>query len=114
MPTPPTDPAPPRRPRWLACRLAVQMFLGYAVQGAWVPVFSSYLEQLHFTPTAAAWAFSTYSLASLVAPLLWGQIADRRVPAERCISLCAGVNAITLAAIPFLDSPAGMFLACLF
>jgi MFS family permease len=49
----------------------------------------------------------------LVAPLAWGQIADRWVPAERCISLCALVNAVTLAAIPYLESPTAIFLICL-
>lgn len=101
-----------RRPPWLTTRLSVQMFLGFAVQGAWVPVFSVYLQQLDFSPAAVAWAFTAYSLSSLVAPLVWGQIADRWVPAERCISLCALVNAVTLAAIPYLKSPTAMFLVC--
>jgi MFS family permease len=106
------EPPAGRRPRWLAARLSVQMFLAYGVQGAWVPVFSVYLHQLGFSPAATAWAFTPYSLCSLVSPLLWGQVADRWVPAERCISACAIIVTAALLAIPLLDSGMMVFLAC--
>ena len=91
----------------------MQMFLAFAVQGAWVPVFSVFVDQLGFSPVAAAWAFAAYSLSSFVAPLVWGQVADRWVPAERCISLCALVNVAILATVPFLRGPLAIFAACL-
>jgi MFS family permease len=106
-PEPRTD-----RPRFLAVRLSVQMFLAFAVQGAWVPIFSVFLKELDFTPAAVAWAFAAYSLSSLVAPLVWGQIADRWVPAERCISWCAMINVAILWYVPSLRQPAAMFVAC--
>jgi MFS family permease len=111
-PKPGPDPLAVPPPPWLATRLSVQMFLSFAVQGAWVPVFSVYLQQLDFSPAAVAWAFTAYSFSSLVTPLVWGQIADRWIPAERCISFCALINAVALAGIPYLESPAAMFLAC--
>src|SRR6516165_7539125 len=100
---------PPRdRPPLLVVRLSMQMFLAFAVQGAWVPVFSVFVDQLGFSPVAAAWAFAAYSLSSFVAPLVWGQVADRWVPAERCISLCALVNVAILATMATLRSPIAM------
>ena len=62
------------------------MFLQYAAPGAVVPLFSVWLEQLRFAPMAVSWVFATSAMASLVAPLLAGQIADRWVPVERCIA----------------------------
>ena len=101
-----------RRPRWLAARLSVQMFLAYAIQGAWLPVFAVYLEQLGFSPAATAWAFAAYSFSSLVAPLAWGQVADRWVPAERCISVCGLGTALTLLLLPHLDGGLAVFADC--
>jgi MFS family permease len=89
------------------------MFLAFAVQGAWVPVFSVYLAQLGFSPRATSGAFITYALSSLVAPIAWGQIADRWVPAERCISLCGLGTAVLLAVLPALDGGPAVFFACL-
>jgi MFS family permease len=105
---------PPHRQRtpWLATRLSVQMFLAFAVQGAWVPAFSVFLARRGFSPEEMAWTFTAYSLSSLVAPLAWGQVADRWVPAERCISLCALIVALTLGAMPFLGGAQTMFPAC--
>jgi MFS family permease len=110
----PTSPEPSRaRPPYLATRLSVQMFLAFAVQGAWVPVFSVILDELHFSPIAASWAWATYSLSSFVTPLVWGQVADRWVPAERCISLCAVIDVLVLATMATLRSPIAMFAACI-
>src|ERR1700680_2798002 len=98
-----SEPPSTRRPPWLATRLSLQMFLAFAVQGAWVPVFTVYLYELGLSPAAAAWAFTAFSRSSMVAPLFWGQVADRWVPAERCISLCALGTAATLLAMPYLE-----------
>lgn len=105
-----SEPPSAYRPPWLATRLSLQMFLAFAVQGAWVPVFTVYLYELGLSPGEAAWAFTAYSLSSMVAPLFWGQVADRWVPAERCISLCALVNAATLVAMPYLENVTAIFL----
>ena len=75
------------RLRW---RLSLLMFLLYAPPGAIVPLFSLWLqEDLKFTPREIGWACAAQSLAPLLAPLAAGQIADRWIAAERCLSLCA-------------------------
>src|SRR5438045_3227106 len=80
-----------RRHSPLALRLSVLMFLQYAIIGAWSPVFGPYLKSLPLTNTQTAWIWTTAALGSMLAPVVWGQIADRWLAAERCISLCAAV-----------------------
>jgi MFS family permease len=94
-------------------RLSVLMFLQYAVCGAWVPLFSLILQKLDFTPTEIAWACATAALGALLAPLPWGQIADRWVPAQHCISFCALVAGVLLWVLSELTTPWPVFLTTL-
>jgi MFS family permease len=96
--------------RW---RLSVLMFLLYGVPGAWCPLFSLRLEELGFTPLETGWAFTTQALASLVAPLAAGQVADRWWPAERCLSFCALAAGALLWLLAELTSPAAVFATAL-
>src|SRR5438128_191450 len=94
-------------------RLAILMFLQYAVPGAFVPLFSVWLTHLGFSPLAIGWASATSALAMLIAPLLAGQVADRWVPAERCIAFCAAMTGAALLLLSVLSQPAAVFCACL-
>ena len=80
----------------MTVRLSVMMFLQYAILGAWAPVFGPYLKTLALTNTETAWVWSTAALGSVLAPMIWGQIADRWLAAERCISLCAVIAGFML------------------
>jgi MFS family permease len=80
----------------LIVRLSLLMFLAYGIMGAWVPVLSPYLERLGFAPKQIAWIFASNALAALIAPLFWSQVADRWVPAERCICFGAASCAVLL------------------
>ncbi len=73
----------------LLVRLSVMIFLSFGVLGSWVPVFSHHLRSMQFTPGETALACSTNALGALLAPILWGQVADRWLAAERCMSLCS-------------------------
>lgn len=70
-------------------RLSLLLFLQYAIPGAWVPVFSLYLRRLGFSPAETGWCCAASALGALFGPILWGQIADRWLAVQRCISLCA-------------------------
>lgn len=96
--------------RW---RLSLLMFLYYAIQGAFVPVFSLRLYELEFTPLEMGWACATQALAALVAPLVAGQVADRWCPAERCLAICAFLSGILLWLLADLASPTAIFTASL-
>jgi predicted MFS family arabinose efflux permease len=90
-------------------RLAILMFLQYAVPGAFVPLFTVWLTSLGFSPMAMAWASATSALAALTAPLLAGQVADRWVPAERCIAGCAALTGVLLWILATLNDPLAVF-----
>src|SRR5215470_11357453 len=64
-------------------RLAVMMFLQYAVWGAWAPVLWPYLtDTLHLSQGEAGWIFGALWLACLLAPWTGGQVADRWIATE--------------------------------
>ncbi len=91
--------------RALSRRFALLMLVNYATQGAFVPLFSLRLEGLGFTPVEIGWACATQALAALVGPLLVGQIADRYVPAQRCLAACAFVAGVLLWVMVGLTTP---------
>ena len=78
----------PRR-RWLPrrsanklpvrLRLSLLMLLLYAAPGAIVPLFTLRLQELGFSPIEMSLCCATQALATMLAPLLAGQIADRPV-----------------------------------
>src|SRR5947207_1831374 len=78
-----------QKPRFLAVRLSVLIFIAFAVMGSWLPVFSRHLQNLRFSPDAMAWASASNAIGAMLAPLIWGQIADRWLSPPRCISFCA-------------------------
>jgi predicted MFS family arabinose efflux permease len=94
-------------------RLSLLMLLMYAAPGAVVPIFSLRLSELGFSPIEIGLCCATQAIGSMLAPLLAGQIADRWIPAERCLSMCALVEALLLWLMSTLTTPAGVFAAAL-
>ena len=94
-------------------RLSLLMFLQYAVPGAWLPVFPLVLKGLQFTPVEIGWACATSALGAILAPLLWGQIADRWIAAQYCISVCAFAGGVLLWVMSNLTSPLLVFVVAL-
>lgn len=99
--------------RLLKFRLRLLIFLGFSVMGAWVPVFSLHLAKLRFSAEQTAWASATSAIGALLAPLVWGQIADRWLAVERCISLCAIASCLGLALLAELEEPALVIGLCI-
>jgi len=81
------------------------MFLNYATQGAFVPLFSVRLRELGLTPVQIGWASATSAMAALVGPLAAGQVADRSFPAQRCLSVCALIASSLLVFLSGLTDP---------
>lgn len=94
-------------------RLSLLMFLNFTVLGAWVPVLSPFLKQLGCTPRESAWIFATSAMGAVFGPVLWGQIADRWLASEKCVSLCCFVSAISLWLVAASTRPAPVFWGCL-
>lgn len=76
------------QPRFLSFRLSAMMFLQYAIWGAWLPLFWSFLtEHRGLTPVAAGNLFSIGAIGALFAPFLAGQIADRWLDTEKFLGI---------------------------
>jgi hypothetical protein len=80
------------------------MFLIYAPPGATLPLLTLWLKELSFTPFEMGWVCAAQPIGSLVASLVAGQIADRWLAAERCVSICAFVSGILLWLLAGLSS----------
>ncbi len=69
-------------------RLGVMMFLQYAIWGAWAPVLSDYLQNnLGFDGIHTGIIYSLLPLATIIAPFIGGQIADRYLSGEKFIAV---------------------------
>ncbi len=84
-------------------RLSVMMFLEYAIWGSWYSVLSAYLQNtLHFSGTQVGFIYGLLPIATIIAPLVGGQLADRYFPTQKVIAsmqLCGGVILLLGAAV---------------
>lgn len=67
---------------------AALMFILHSVHASWVPIFPRHLQALGVDADGIALFFGLLSIATMLAPWLSGQIADRLVAAERMIVVC--------------------------
>ncbi len=72
------------------------MALTGATFAVWTSVLPKYLAELGFSPLEIALVAGASSVASIVTPLLGGQVADRWLPAERFLALSNGGAALLL------------------
>lgn len=60
--------------------LSAMMFMEYAVWGAWMPVLAArLLGPLKMSGKQTGWIYATLPLASMISPLIAGQLADKYV-----------------------------------
>lgn len=68
-------------------RLGSMMFLQYAIWGAWTPVLSEYLKNtLGFSGAQFSMIYSLLPLATIIAPFIAGQVADRYLASEKVLA----------------------------
>jgi MFS family permease len=78
-------------------QLGAMMFLQYAIWGAWAPVLSSHLlGDLGFSGSQVGWIYALLPLATIIAPIVGGQVADRYFATERVIGFLAFTGGIVL------------------
>jgi nucleoside transporter len=89
----------------LATRLAVMMFLEYAIWGSWLPLLALYLaDVLQFSGAEIGWIFATPAIACLVALFAGGQAADRLVATEKLLAICHAVGGAAMIALAWQRS----------
>lgn len=77
--------------------LSVMMFMEYAIWGAWSPVLASrLLGPLKMTGKQTGWIYGTIPLASIIAPLFAGQIADRWVATQWVLLVAHAIGGLLL------------------
>ena len=95
-------------------QLGIMMFLQYAIWGAWAPVLSSYLlNDLGFSGSEVGWIYALLPLATIISPLIAGQVADRYFASEKVIAflqLGGGVLLLLAARITDFDTLAVVML----
>jgi len=78
-------------------RLGAMMFLQYAIWGAWAPVLSAYLEKnLGFSGAQFSFIYMLLPLATIIAPFIGGQIADRYFASQKVVGFLQLIGGVLL------------------
>jgi nucleoside transporter len=81
----------------VSARLALMMFLNYAIWGAWYVTLSTYLTAtLKFSGDQTGAIFGTTALACMLSPFFVGLIADRYFASERVLAALHLIGAVFL------------------
>ncbi len=104
----------------LQFRLGLMMFLQYAIWGVWAPILNVHLGGLEaFTENGIAsqarigLIYMTLPIASIIAPFLGGQIADRWFASQRFLAVSHILGGIILLAVARLTGFAEVFVGML-
>ncbi|MBL7076813.1 MAG: MFS transporter [Kiritimatiellae bacterium] len=85
--------------------LSAMMFMQFAVWGAWSPVLAArLLGPLKFTGKQTGWIYGTMALASMVSPLIAGQIADQWLNTEWLLAGSHIIGAVLLLVAAKMDT----------
>lgn len=95
-------------------RLGTMMFLQYAIWGAWAPVLSDYLKNtLGFSGAQFSLIYSLLPLATIIAPFIGGQVADRYFASQKFVAflqLGGGVLLVLLSTVTDYRTMTGLML----
>jgi nucleoside transporter len=72
---------------YLRTRLSLQMFLQFAIWGSWAPVLGRHLERIGLDAVQIGAIYGTGALATMISPLIAGQIADRWFATQKFLSV---------------------------
>lgn len=101
----------------LRFKLSTMMFLQYAIWGIWAPILGLHLATLSGFQTADGTAdfgriglvYMTMPIASIIAPFVGGQIADRYFAAQHFLAFSQIVGGLVLLAVTQLTGFVGVF-----
>lgn len=81
----------------LYLQLSAMMFMEYAVWGAWMPVLAPrLLGPLQMSGKQTGWIYATLPLASMISPLIAGQLADKYVDTRWILAICHALGVLLL------------------
>jgi nucleoside transporter len=81
----------------LYIQLAAMMFLQFAIWGAWMPVLATrLLGPLKMSGKQVGWIYGALFLASIVTPMIGGQITDRWVATQWFLAAAHGIGGILM------------------
>lgn len=89
--------------------LSALMFLEFAIWGAWWVVLGNYLESLRFSRKDIGRIYATIPIASIVAPMLVGTIADRFFASEQLMGVLHLAGAALLYWMARVPTPRAFF-----
>jgi nucleoside transporter len=90
-------------------RLAVMMFLQFALWGAWFVTTSTYLLKIGFSGLQVGAAYSTMNWGAILAPVVAGAIADRYFEAQKVMGVLHLAGAALLWQISSITDPTLFF-----
>lgn len=94
----------------LTIRLVAMNFLQYFIWGSWLITIGAYWFQTkHWSGAQFGAIYSTIGIAAIVTPSIAGIVADKWINAERLYGVLHLLGAVTLLAVPMVDSPGVLF-----
>lgn len=96
---------PVSAPPLVTFRLSVMMFLEFAIQGAWLPLLFTFLNEHRGIEQGTVGNITAVgAIGAVLSPLLAGQIADRYLNAERLMAVCHFIGAALVLRIAYSTS----------
>ncbi len=90
----------------LVVRLIVMLFLEFAVWGAYLTSLGRYLGDIGLG-NQIKWFFAMQGIVSIFMPTLMGILADKKIEAQKVLSLCHGIAGLAMAGAGFYCMGAG-------
>ena len=90
----------------ITLKLILMLFLEFAVWGAYLTSLGRYLGNIGLG-SQIKWFFAMQGIVSIFMPTLMGIVADRKIQAQKVLSLCHGIAGLFMAAAGFYCMRAG-------
>mgnify|MGYP003292568647 CR=1 FL=1 len=94
----------------ISLKLIVMNFLEFAAWGAYLTSLGRYLGQIGMGPQIK-WFFAMQGIVSIFMPALMGILADRKIQAQKVLSLCHGLAGVIMLAAGLYCMKAGAGIA---
>jgi nucleoside transporter len=91
------SPQPVPAPPLIKVRLSVMMFLQFAIQGAWLPLLFTFLNEYRgFSGPDVGWLAAAGAIGAVISPFIAGQLADRYLNSEHFLAVAHVIGAVVV------------------